>query len=155
YYQGGWQPWRSLGGYYLAKPAAVSWGVNRIDVVGLGGDDAIWHTYWNGTVWVGGDRLGWQAPGQPFTGGPAIASPGPGQLAIFARRTSARDLYRKLYPADASVWNRDAWAPFSSTFTGSFTADPAAVSWGADRVDVFGRGLDNAIWHGYGSPSQS
>jgi repeat uncharacterized protein DUF346 len=28
-----------------------------------------------------------------------------------------------------------------------FTSDPTAVSWGANRIDVFARGPDNALWH--------
>src|SRR5262245_13368926 len=28
-----------------------------------------------------------------------------------------------------------------------FVSDPAAVSWGPGRIDVFVRGSDNALWH--------
>ncbi len=30
-----------------------------------------------------------------------------------------------------------------------FTVAPAAVSWGANRIDVFSRGADNALYHNY------
>lgn len=30
---------------------------------------------------------------------------------------------------------------------GVLTSDPAAVSWGNNRIDVFARGIDNALWH--------
>jgi C1A family cysteine protease len=30
---------------------------------------------------------------------------------------------------------------------GQLSSAPAAVSWGANRIDVFGRGTDNALWH--------
>lgn len=32
---------------------------------------------------------------------------------------------------------------------GGFTTGPAAVSWGPGRIDVFGRGEDNALWHAW------
>ncbi len=31
----------------------------------------------------------------------------------------------------------------------TFTLSPAAVSWGPDRIDLFGRGVDGAIYHNY------
>jgi hypothetical protein len=34
------------------------------------------------------------------------------------------------------------------------TSDPAAVSWGSGRIDLFVRGADNAIWHKYFANSQ-
>jgi len=30
---------------------------------------------------------------------------------------------------------------------GVLTSDPASVSWGSNRLDVFARGSDNALWH--------
>jgi len=32
---------------------------------------------------------------------------------------------------------------------GQLTSEPAAVSWGPNRIDVFARGTDNALWHIY------
>jgi len=34
------------------------------------------------------------------------------------------------------------------------TSDPAAVSWGSGRIDLFVRGADNAVWHKYFANSQ-
>ena len=39
-----------------------------------------------------------------------------------------------------------AWSSWES-MSGQFTASPAAVSWADGRIDVFGRGSDNALWH--------
>ena len=38
------------------------------------------------------------------------------------------------------------WGAWES-LSGQFTASPAAVSWADGRIDVFGRGSDNALWH--------
>jgi hypothetical protein len=43
--------------------------------------------------------------------------------------------------AGAGKWG--AWESLS----GQLTASPATVSWGDGRIDVFGRGSDNALWH--------
>ena len=39
-------------------------------------------------------------------------------------------------------------APWES-LGGYLTSDPSAVSWGNGRIDIFGRGADNALWHKY------
>ena len=31
----------------------------------------------------------------------------------------------------------------------TLSADPAAVSWGSHRIDVFAKGADNGLWHMY------
>ena len=38
------------------------------------------------------------------------------------------------------------WSP-EETLGGSLASDPAAVSWGSGRIDVFARGTDNALKH--------
>lgn len=42
------------------------------------------------------------------------------------------------------------WTGFRSIgkpASASFTGDPSVVAWGANRLDVFGRGSDNNLWH--------
>jgi len=43
-------------------------------------------------------------------------------------------------------WNGSSWSPWQS-LGGVITSDPAAVSWGPDRIDIFARGQDNGLWH--------
>jgi hypothetical protein len=43
-----------------------------------------------------------------------------------------------------SWWN--TWSNWQS-LGGILTSDPATVSWGDSRIDVFVRGTDNALWH--------
>ncbi len=38
--------------------SAAAWGPNRLDVFGLGQDNAIWHTAWDGNSWSGPHSLG-------------------------------------------------------------------------------------------------
>ena len=39
-----------------------------------------------------------------------------------------------------------AWSGYES-LGGIITSNPTAVSWGANRIDVFARGTDSAMWH--------
>lgn len=46
----------------------------------------------------------------------------------------------------------ELWSELQSKFgfqslSGSLTSAPAAASWGGNRLDVFARGTDNALWH--------
>jgi hypothetical protein len=43
-------------------------------------------------------------------------------------------------------WDGGAWRGWES-LGGVLTSDPAAVSWGPNRIDCFVRGTDNAMWH--------
>ena len=36
---------------------------------------------------------------------------------------------------------------------GQLSGDPAACSWGADRIDLFARGVDGALWHCWYEPA--
>ena len=50
---------------------------------------------------------------------------------------------------DNALWHRwfdGNWSGWES-LGGVLMSDPAAVSWGPNRIDVFVRGTDNALWH--------
>ena len=48
---------------------------------------------------------------------------------------------REVYPGAEETWG--GW----ETLGGVITSDPAVTSWGSDRLDVFARGTDDALWH--------
>ncbi|MBB5918290.1 hypothetical protein BJY24_007202 [Nocardia transvalensis] len=128
----GWNGWETLGGVLTAKPSAVSWGPDRIDVVARGTDSAAHHRWWDGARWGG-----WESLGGGLQGGPAICSWGSGRLDVFAAGYD-RQLYHKWYQGGWSGW---------AALGGVLSSDPAAVSRGPDRIDVFARGMDSALWH--------
>lgn len=53
-------------------------------------------------------------------------------------------------PAYAAPSTQDitaaTWSGWES-LGGTLTSAPAAVSWGPNRIDVFVKGTDNALWH--------
>jgi hypothetical protein len=62
-----WAPqagWESLGGAFNSSPAVASWGTNRLDVFGLGTDNAMNHKAWDGTAWA--PQAGWESLGGAF-----------------------------------------------------------------------------------------
>jgi hypothetical protein len=124
---------QSLGGIFTASPAVASWGPNRLDVFGRGGDGALWHDGWNGINWTG-----WQSLGGFLTSAPAAVSWGPNRIDIFARGGD-NALWHM-------AWNGSAWTAWDSR-GGSINEAPAAASWGVNRLDVFVRGWDNALYH--------
>ncbi len=71
---------------------------------------------------------------------PAVATSGPGTVALFARSSSGA--------VAARSWSGTAWTPWAS-IGGNATSGPAANMRPGNIVDVFVRGGDNAIWHKY------
>ena len=53
-----WRDWQRRGGILVQPPKVVSWGPNRLDVFGVGTDNALYHMAWNGSSWSGWNRLG-------------------------------------------------------------------------------------------------
>ncbi len=124
-----------------SSPAVSSWGANRLDVFVRGADNAIWHVWWNGMTWSG-----WETQG---TAGVAMSSPaavssGSDHIDLFAAGADG-NLYQKTWNGVSwSLWKRPALPPPPGIAAGS---SPAVSSWGANRLDVFVLGTDNAIWH--------
>ncbi len=58
-----------------------------------------------------------------------------------------RDTGDRLYTRRGTGWGG---RPGKTWAGGALTSDPAAVSWGPNRVNVFASGLDNALWQDLG-----
>ncbi len=129
----GWHAWERLGGNLTSRPNAVSWGLNRIDVVGCGTDSTCQHLWYDGNGWHG-----WESLGGRFRYDPAICSWGQGRLDAFGVGFDGV-MYHKWY--DGNGWH--GW----ESLGGAFTSGAAAVSWGPNRIDLFARGLDQALYH--------
>lgn len=140
----GWYPsFLPLGGAMTSDPAAVSWGVNRVDVFYKGSTNQLAHKFWTGTAWSGVESLGVTLAGKP-----AASSRGNGQLDVFIRGTD-NGLYHKWYVNNA--WNPSVTG--FETLGGTMASDPCSVSWAGDRIDVFYRGTDGALKHKFWTPA--
>ena len=48
------------------------------------------------------------------------------------------------------AWDGNAWLPSPTGWEalgGTFDSAPAVASWGSDRLDIFGLGTDNSMYH--------
>ncbi|MDB6059461.1 MAG: hypothetical protein JWO95_3305, partial [Verrucomicrobiales bacterium] len=125
---------------YAPAPAAVAWGVGRIDVVVRGGGDAIYHKYYiSGQGWLPVDHF--EDIGGTANNGPGIASWGVNRLDVFCPDTS--DSLRHKY------FNGTDWLPTPhwEDVGGTLTSAPAACSWGPNRIDIVVKGGGNSMYH--------
>jgi len=131
-----------LGDVFLAaRPAAVSWGPNRIDVFHevRGNTKLVGHTWWNGARFES-EALDVGAPGDVY--GFAAATRGPGWLDVFYN--SNRQIWHLVH--DGRRWHdaKSIGGPLLQAGT-----PLAAVSWGGDRLDVFYSGSNGQLCQRY------
>jgi len=120
------------------SPSAVAWAPNRLDIVALGSDGRLWHTYYaNG--WGGWDNPGGASGVQSV---PTVISWGPNRLDIFWIDTSSN--LRHIAWAGTFWGGVDNLGHPSSV---SFSSQVRAVSWGVNRLDIVARGSDSRLWH--------
>ena len=116
-----------------AHGPAVSWSANRLDLFGIGTDNALYHMAWDGSNWSA-----WEKRGGTLLGPPKVVSWGPNRLDVFGIGTD-NALYHMAW--DGSNWS--AWEK-----RGGVLIHPVdAVCWGPNRIDIFGIGTDNALYH--------
>jgi hypothetical protein len=143
-------------GSWAAKPV-VSWGPNRLDIFGLGVDNDMFHKWWDpawtapdGTHW-GPSQTGWEWRAGTFNSPPAVVSWGPNRLDVFGL-----GIYNDMYH---QWWDGANWGPSPTDPTrweslgGIFSSPPAAVSWGFGRLDLFGLGVANIMFHKWWDPA--
>ena len=126
-----WSNWESLGGGLTSDPAVSSWSSGRLDTFVRGGDNALWHK------WYQNGWSNWESLGGFLTSSPAAASWSSGRIDTFVRGGD-NALWHK--------WFQNGWSNWES-LGGVLTSSPAVSSWAAGRLDVFVRGTDNALWH--------
>ena len=87
--------------------------------------------------------------GMPLSAGTASAAtaathelPGPNdaQVDVFVRGGTDDNLHHDWHTNLLPTWQEE-------NLGGTLTSAPTAVSWGSDRLDVFAKGTDNALWH--------
>lgn len=127
----------SLGGSFYSEPAVVSWGPNRIDIFATDRSQMLQHKWWDGVRWSGWEPL-WSLP-DPVT----AVSWGSNRIDLFAigstPGTSAQHLWH-------GWWGGSAWGGPESLGAWSISR-PAAVCWGLNRIDVFGRQWGSYMYH--------
>jgi hypothetical protein len=125
------------------QPAAVAWASDRLDVFAVNASGDLWH-FWS----VGQDQplatWGGESLGQPHSGAldsaPSAVSQGVDKVTVFVRSGTNGALTACVWdPAAGERWEWHnahslGW-PVQPT---PYAFAPAATSWGADRIDLFG-----------------
>jgi hypothetical protein len=124
-----WSGWENaIGGTIVSRPAAVSWGLGRIDVFGLDSNGSVMHTaYDDGSGWSGWDTYLAGAGFKEI----AASSQGEGYLDVFVLRSDGKVEFRQYSPSGWTDW---ALVPGD----GAVTSHLSATSWGAGRIDLGG-----------------
>jgi hypothetical protein len=135
----GWSGWvDNWGGILTSSVDVTSWGLERLDVVGRGTDNQVWH------FWYDRGNTGWEPMGKTTLFAPTIASQGFGSLDMFCIGT------------DNQLWSR---AYRSATGWGAWTARGGVLTTAADaqasngRVDLVSRNSWNRLVHMSGNGS--
>jgi len=148
YSTGTWGEWKNdAGGMLLSAPTVVSTGDGLFDVFVVGPDNLTYQLHWNGSVWGAewtaiDKTTDWSA--MEFWVGPTPELPAPAAVA----RGSGIDLFR-LGPDNTLRWNHStdgtSWGGWES-LGGMLASGPGVMSIGADHVQIFARGVDEALW---------
>jgi hypothetical protein len=113
----------------------------RLEVFGVGTDNAVWHNWQNAAH--AGPWSGWASLGGVVTSDPAVFLNSDGRLEVFARGL------------DNAVWHNWQKAPHAGPWSGwaslggVVTSDPVVVDNSDGRLEMFARGTDNALWHNW------
>ncbi len=120
-------------------PVVLSQASNRLDVFATSASFSGLHLEWTGTAWQG-----WTPLGGTLSSRMAAASWAPGRLDVFVRGTN-NALYHRWRDGAGDVWRPGShqW----ESLGGVLTSRPAVVARAANRLDVFVRGVDLALWH--------
>src|SRR6266487_120479 len=142
--------WESPGGVLISPPTVVSQTANSLDLFGLGMDNAVWHTSWNGTGWEG-----WKSLEGTFISPTSAVSWAENQLDLFALGMD-NSAWHKGW--DGNNWS--GWESLGGILTGAISVVPQAnpgfqgIQTDPQKsLDLFALGQDHAIWHKWGGQS--
>jgi len=145
----GWDAsWTNLGGITDLDPVAT-FDTKTLHLFARGGGNCIYHKWSsNGTTWFPGQTT-WEnlCFGLPATTAPAVASWGPGRLDVFAGNLPVSGGTTLMHLSFENGWQTE-WRDLQSNRNGIVLGSlPDAVSWGANRVDVFAKAANGTLWH--------
>lgn len=123
---------------FEGAPAAISRRPRTIDVFARGGDDTIWRIVFGGDDWGN-----WKKVAEDIADGPAVASWAPHRVDLFGRNSRGEVVHEH---SNDAVHFRDR-NNLGHPPTGPLKGSPAAVSLKPNRLDLFVRGADDALWH--------
>ena len=133
-----------LGGDLSTGVSAVSWGPDRMDIVGASDEQEVQHIYYDGTKWSEWESL----PGSNVSiTEPTIVSWGVNRLDIFGINLNDGALWH-------TAWDGSQWLAWESLGGSNLLSPVAAKSWGPNRIDILALGEDNSYYYKFWDGSQ-
>ncbi|KAL8895456.1 MAG: hypothetical protein Q9207_008166 [Kuettlingeria erythrocarpa] len=153
YYDGSqWSKWETFNdapvGFQHDGITATSWGKDRLDIFGTSDDilgGKLYHIYWDGTRWSDFEKLDNDITLDRATGRASVTSWAPNRLDVVMTRTVDQTYYYKYYDGIGQAWRPSTTDWYSKGPDDFFTSDPTAVSWGENRLDIFGISNDRLL----------
>lgn len=163
--------WERIGGVpantrIVGSPSVVSWGNGRLDIFVSGSDNKVYHKFFAGSRGWGPGAIGddWEpigglTGGARIVGSPAAVSWASGRLDLFVTGGDL-NVHHKFFEGGwyasphSQMGDWEPLGPAGQPGTQAFVGTPAAVSWGAFRLDIFAiDGLAKAYHKYFSAPS--
>ncbi|KAI4172289.1 MAG: hypothetical protein LQ346_008631 [Caloplaca aetnensis] len=153
YYDGSqWSEWETFkNAAVVFQPdgiTATSWGKDRLDIFGTSVDELggrLYHIYWDGTRWSDFEKLDDENKLILPFGRASVTSWAPNRLDVVMKRTLGQLYYYKYYDGIGQAWRPSTTDWYVKSDRDSFTSNPTVVSWGENRLDIFGISHDELL----------
>jgi len=106
----------------MTTVSATSWGINRLDVFGVGADNMLKHRVWDGSTWTDWENLG----GNPYISGGNVAgvtTRGLNSLDVFVIGPDAKMSHKSWNGTAWSQWESLGGAPYFTTGVGAVASN--------------------------------
>lgn len=124
---------------YTAALAATSWADNRLDIYAVGVEFWLYHKYWDGSQWSVWESLG----AETMLESVAASSWSANRLDVVVK--ADMNFYYKFF--DGEAWRPDVLGWYSKGPNSVFISNPSVVSWGTNRLEIFGVNNDQELVH--------
>jgi hypothetical protein len=130
-------------GTLISPPVAVPVGEHRLDVFGIGPEDALYHWVYDASAPFGTRWSSVEVLGVGFSSTPAAVAVGDNRIDLFALGGDRGMLH--------IAWNGTNWSSWES-LGGGFTSLPVVLPAALGTFDIFARGLDFIVYHAHWAP---
>lgn len=126
------------------SPIEVTTGLGTKEIVQVGLDDHFFHCHWNGDWYLHKQIIG----EQKFISSPTVLTNAPGRVDVFGIAPDQTVMHNSYQNSS------DEWTGWEQLGTLRFASSiSAVVPQGNNQIELWGLGLDGALWHRYGNGS--
>ncbi|KAI4271081.1 MAG: hypothetical protein LQ337_006257 [Flavoplaca oasis] len=137
-----WDTFTNPKDYKFDTLSVSSWGENRIDVWAAERNSGLWHLYWDGHQWSEWECL--SGPDDEPIDHVSVASWSVNKLDVVTLGRDDRQYRYKFY--DGASWQPSVSGWYDRPGV-EFESIPSVISWGPNRLDIFGVTADDKLLH--------